>query len=278
MELNRLLHRTTVALSQLQNLLRQATDVVTNLHHTYLLYSAQVDVPLSRGPLLASFPPLPPPPATAVPILSPTSSCDSAPAHPIPGALPRTTASQQSTTSSHSPPPPPKKKRQPPPPLNEDADWDAWDCEADLKLVELKTDVRLRPNWNYVARRVGFSIAQCKARWDELQDYQHLMETISTTPAPSSPPPPLEAPTAPLKTPSPHCSPHATYTPTTPPHSPTAAATPHTAAPPVPEAAAADAQLLSPAAAAANIEAEPLGHREDNHLPEAATQIGIYFL
>ena len=51
-----------------------------------------------------------------------------------------------------------------------EANWDAGDGDADVRLVELKTDARLRPNWNYVARRVGFSIEQCKARWEELQE------------------------------------------------------------------------------------------------------------
>ena len=159
----RLLHRATIALTQLHRLLQQATDILANLRSIYLLHTGQVDAHFQR-----SFPPLPPPPPTAVPILSPTSSCDSAPIAPVQRAPPQPTASQESSTSTPPPPPPPKKKREPPPPLNQDADWDAWDGEADIRLVELKTDAPLRPNWNYVARRVGFSIEQCKARWEEL--------------------------------------------------------------------------------------------------------------
>ena len=69
----RLLHRTTIALSQLHGLLQQATDVLANLHSLYLVHTRQVDPQFHRP-----FPPLPP----AVPIPSPTSSCDSAPTAP----------------------------------------------------------------------------------------------------------------------------------------------------------------------------------------------------
>ena len=164
-----LIHRTTIALTQLHRLLQQATDILANLHNLYLLHTGQVDPNFQR-----TFPPLPAPPSFAVPILSPTSSCDSAPIEPIRRA-PRPTHSSSDTPPLA--PQPPKKKRQPPPPLNTDANWDDWDGEADLKLIELKTNSRLRPNWNYVARRVGFSIEQCQTRWQELQEEQRRHDT-----------------------------------------------------------------------------------------------------
>ena len=187
----RLLHRTTIALSQLHRLLQQATDILSNLHSFYLVLTQQVDPHFHRP-----FPTLSPAPITAVPIPSPTSSCDSAPAAPIKHAPQEPPPSQASSASSSSPlQPQPKRKRQPPPPLNEDADWDAWDADADTRLVELKTDTRLRPNWNYVARRVGFSISieQCKARWEELQAPPHQHEAVPTPPSPT--------PTSPANTP-----------------------------------------------------------------------------
>ena len=203
-----LIHRATIALTQLHRFLQQATDILANLHNLYLLHTAQVDPDFQR-----TFPPLPAPPSFAVPILAPTSSCDSAPIEPIRRA-PGPTHSSSDTPPSE--PLPPKKKRQPPPPLNSNADWDDWDGEADLKLIELKTDNRLRPNWNYVARRVGFSIEQCQSRWQELQEEQrrrdtsiqpqqahpsHHSPTISPTPtspahispAPHTPPPTLHS-------------------------------------------------------------------------------------
>ena len=188
----RLIHRTTIALNQLHRILQQATDILANLHSLYLVHTRQVDPHFHRP-----FPALPPAPLTAVPIPSPTSSCDSAPAAPIKHAPPQRAPSQASSTSTSPPPlPQPKKKREPPPPLKEDADWDAWDGDAEVRLVELKTDARLRPNWNYVARRVGFSIEQCKARWEELQEAQrkHKAVILPPSPTPTSPantPPPL---------------------------------------------------------------------------------------
>ena len=199
-----LIHRTTIALTQLHRLLQKATDILANLRNLYLLHTGQVDPNFQR-----TFPPLPAPPSFAVPIVSPTSSCDSAPIEPIRRA-PQPTHSSSNTPPSEPQPQPPKKKRQPPPPLNSDANWDDWDGEADLKLIELKTDSRLRPNWNYVARRVGFSIEQCQSRWQELQEEQrrhdasiqpqqiHPSPHISPTPtspadaspAPHTPPPP----------------------------------------------------------------------------------------
>lgn len=146
-EHSQLLHRTTMALTQLHRLLQQATDILANLHSLFLLHTGEVDAHFQR-----SF---------TVPIPSPTSSCDTPPIEPIKRAPRKPTASQDSSSSTPPPQPPQPKKRRdppPPPPLNPNADWDAWDSDADIRLVELKTDIRLRPNWNYVARRVGFSI------------------------------------------------------------------------------------------------------------------------
>ena len=249
----RLLHRTTIALSQLHRLLQQATDILANLHSIYLVHTQQVDPHFHR-----SFPPLPPAPLTAVPILSPTSSCDSAPPVPIKHAPLAPPPSQASSTSSSPPIPQPKRKRQPPPPLNEDADWDAWDADADVRLVELKTDARLRPNWNYVARRVGFSIEQCKARWQELQAPQSP-HTASQPPTPTSPANTPPASPAPILSsalehplPVPPSAPDFSYTPTTPPS-------------PAPD--------ISFAAAAV-----PEIHSEDSHPEPAPADIGSYFV
>ena len=215
-----LLHRATIALTQLQRLLQQATDILANLHTLYLLHTRQVDAHFPR-----SFPPLPPPPSCTIPIPSPTSSCDSAPTEPIKRAPQAPTASQESSPSTPTPQPQPKKKRQPPPPLNPNADWDAWDDEADTRLVELKTDTRLCPAWNYVARRVGFSIEQCKARWAEHQEDQHVLKA-SIRLQPSPPPSNKGSPAHSLASTSPAGTPPAPLSPcfTFPPNSPTEAA------------------------------------------------------
>ena len=39
----RLLHRTTIALTQLHRILQQATDILANLHSLYLVHTRQVD-------------------------------------------------------------------------------------------------------------------------------------------------------------------------------------------------------------------------------------------
>ena len=93
----RLLHRITIALSQLHRLLQQATDILANLHSLYLVHTRQVD---------GLFPPAP---ITAVPVPSPTSSCDSAPTAPIKHAPPQPPISQASSTSTSQPPPPPRR-------------------------------------------------------------------------------------------------------------------------------------------------------------------------
>ena len=90
-----------------------------------------------------------------------------------------------------------KRKQPPPPPLNPQADWDTWDGDADCRLVELKSNPKLRPNWIFVARRAGYSVEQCQARWKELKDLQKLQDNKppeSTSPAADpeqmTPPPP----------------------------------------------------------------------------------------
>ena len=253
----RLLHRTTIALSQLHRLLQQATDILSNLHSFYLVHTQQVDlisIGLFRIFSLA--------PITAVPIPSPTSSCDSAPAAPIKHAPQEPPPSQASSVSSSSPlQPQPKRKRQPPPPLNEDADWDAWDADADTRLVELKTDTRLRPNWNYVARRVGFSIEQCKARWEELQAPPHQHEAVHPPPSPTPTSPANTPPASParmllsaaaLPPPASLSAPDFSYTPTPPP----------SAAPTAPVPSDAVPEITS----------------EDSHPELAAADIGSYFV
>ena len=252
----RLIHRTTIALNQLHRLLQQATDILANLHSLYLVHTQQVDPHFHRP-----FPALPPAPLTAVPIPSPTSSCDSAPAALIKHAPPQRAPSQASSTSTSPPPlPQPKKKREPPPPLKEDADWDAWDGDAEVRLVELKTVTRLRPNWNYVARRVGFSIEQCKARWEELQEAQRQQQAGIPPPSPTSPahtPPPL----SPVPSP------------------PSAAAIPPPATPSAPDFSYTPTTPPSPApAAAAMADAMPATISEDSHPEPAAAAIGSYFV
>ena len=196
----KLIHRATIALTQLHRLLQQATDILADLHSLYLLHTRQVDNHFQR-----SFPPLPPPPSFTIPVPSPTSSCDSAPAHRLDPTPRKPTASLDSSSLTPTPQPlHPKKRRQPAPPLNSQANWDDWDGDADCRLVELKTDPQLRPNWSYVARRVGFFfIEQRKARWQEIQEWQPIHDA-STPPHPPSPHPSpaiSPAPTSPAETP-----------------------------------------------------------------------------
>ena len=131
-----------------------------------------------------------------------------------------------------------------------------------VRLVELKTDARLRPNWNYVARRVGFSIEQCKARWEELQEAQSKRKAVTPPPSPTptspanTPPPPSPVPSPPsaaaIPPPAPPSAPDFSYTPTTPPS-------------------------LPPAAAAMD-DAMPATISEDSHLEPEAADIGSYFV
>ena len=249
----RLLHRTTIALNQLHRLLQQATDILANLHSLYLVHTQPVDPHFQRP-----FPALPPAPLTAVPIPSPMSSCDSAPAGLLPQALPPPPPAPSQASSTSSPPtrPPPKKKRDPPPPLNEDADWDTWDADADVRLVKLKTDTRLRPNWNYVARRVGFSIEQCKARWEELLTWDQAQQQATTQSPTRTPPPPTPA-ASPISL--------ASQLPQAPPSAPDFSYTPTTS------------PSLDPLAAAA-AEAEPDAVSEDSHLEPTEAALGSYFV
>ena len=210
-----LLHHTTVALSQVQNLLRQATDIMAHLHTHFLHHIRQAD-PTFRH----NFQQLPPPPTYPINLPSPTSSCDSAPSRPrVRPPPPPSNNSDDTPSPTPTPQPATTRKRKqppPPPPLNQQADWDAWDGDADCRLVELKSNPRLRPNWNFVARRVGFSVEQCQARWKELQDLQHLHDQqLSSKPPQADPhqqelPPPAHippTPTSPAGSPPPHSKP-----------------------------------------------------------------------
>ena len=219
-----LLHQTTVALSQFQNLLRQATDIVAHLH-THFLHHHQADPNFRQH-----FQPLPNPPIHPIRLPSTTSSCDSAPSRP-PIRLPAPPSKDSDDTPSTAPTPQPtttrKRKHLPLPPPNPQADWDAWDGDADCRLIELKGNPRLRPNWLFVARRVGFSVEQCQARWQELKDLQHLQDQQLSSKPPQedlsqrapSPSPTLTSPAASPPPPSqPDFSPSPKTTPQTSPH------------------------------------------------------------
>ena len=219
-----LLHQTAVVLSQVQNLLRQATDIVAHLHTHFLHHIHQADPTFRQH-----FQPLPTPPTHPIRLPSTTSSCDSAPSRP-PIRLPAPLSKDSDDAPSTAPAPQPattRKRKQPLPPLpNQQADWDAWDGDADCRLVELKGNPRLRPNWVSVARRVGFSVEQCQARCQELKDMQHLQDQqLSSTPLQIEPPrqvPSLSpTPTSPAVSPPPHSQPDFAPSPkTTPPTSP----------------------------------------------------------
>ena len=49
--------------------------------------------------------------------------------------------------------------------------------------MDLKIDPRLGPNWQYVVRRVCFSVEQCKARWAELNELQCQISSILLQPS-----------------------------------------------------------------------------------------------
>ena len=224
------LHQATITLSQVQTLLRQATDIMAHLHTQFLHHIRQADPGFRQH-----FQPLSPPPNHPICLPSPTSSCDSAPTKP-PVRRPRPPSKDSDDTPSPSPTPKPKpaatrKRKQPPPPPNQQADWDAWDGEADCRLVELKGNPRLRPNWTFVARRVGFSVEQCQARWQELKELQPLQNsppnpTPPQTASPQQHPSPSPTPTSPAASPprsKPDFSPSPQTTPQTlPPGSPLA--------------------------------------------------------
>ena len=59
-----LLHQTTVTLSQVQNLLRQATDIIAHLHTHFLHHIRQADPTFRQH-----FQPLPPPPIHPIHLL-----------------------------------------------------------------------------------------------------------------------------------------------------------------------------------------------------------------
>ena len=130
-----LLHQTAVALSQVQNLLRQATDIMAHLHTHFLHHIRQADPTFRQH-----FQQLPPPPTYSINLPSPTSSCDSAPSRPR-VRLPPPPSNNSDDTPSPTPTPQPaatRKRKQPPPPppLNPQADWDAWDGDADCRLLD----------------------------------------------------------------------------------------------------------------------------------------------
>ena len=56
----------------------------------------------------------------------------------------------------------------PPPPATDDENWDEWHPWPEELLIHLKSNLRLRPSWSYVAERLRFTPCQCKARWQEL--------------------------------------------------------------------------------------------------------------
>ena len=213
-----LLHKTAVALSQVHNLLRQATDIVAHLHTVFLHHSHQADPTFRQH-----FQPLPTPPNHPIRLPSTTSSCDSAPSRP-PIRSPAPPLQDSDDTPTTPPDPQPtttRKRKQPPlPPPNQNADWDAWDGDADCRLIELKENPKLRPNWATVARRVGFSVAQCQARWQELKGMQRQQDQqpFSTLPPPAPPrqaPSPSPTPTSPAVSPAPHSQPDFSPSPTT---------------------------------------------------------------
>ena len=160
-------------------------------------------------------------PTYSINLSSPTSSCDSAPSRPRARPPPPPPSNHSDDTPSPSPPPqllPARKRKQPPPPpLNPQADWDTWDGDADCRLVELKSNPKLRPNWIFIARRVGYSVEQCQARWKELKDLQKLQD--NKPPQSASPPADLEklAPPPPPRLSSPN---HISPTPTSPANTP----------------------------------------------------------
>ena len=272
---NALLHQTTVALSQIHNLLRQATDIMAHLHTRFLHHIRQADPTFRQH-----FQQLPPPPPTySINLPSPTSSCDSAPSRPRVRPPPPPSNNSDDTLSPSPPPQPaPARKRKqpppPPPPLNPHADWDTWDGEADCRLVELKGNPRLRPNWIFVARRVGFSVEQCQARWKELKDLQQIQDHKPPHPTPPTADPERSTlSTQPLLSSPTHISP----TPTSPAHSPPQPSQPDFSPSPMttprtpPEASPKEALPLQPAAERAPSE---------NRHPERSrdTPIGSYFI
>ena len=240
-DINTLLHQTTIALSQVRALLQQTTDILANLHTYFLHHTGQANS-LQPQP----FTHLPRPHNASIILPSPTSSCDSAPLAPrVRPAKAPTRDSEDTPTPPPSPPAKPARKRKEPPtnPIHTSTtDWDAWDADADCRLVELKSNPKLRPNWKFVARRVGFSVEQCKARWTELQDLQKLQDL-----KPSDNPPTIADTTKP--TPPDPAAPHTTPTPTSPANTPPLPSQPDFSATPVSNPTTPPADVLLPPAA-----------------------------
>ena len=40
----------------------------------------------------------------------------------------------------------------------------------------MKTNIKLRPSWNFIAKKLQCSAAQCKARWNEILELQAVMD------------------------------------------------------------------------------------------------------
>ena len=266
-----LLHQTTVALSQIQNLLRQATDIMAHLHTHFLHHIRQADPTFRQH-----FQQLPPAPTYSINLPSPTSSCDSAPSRPR-VRLPPPPSNNSDDAPSPTPTPQPaatrKRKQPPPPPLNPQADWDAWDGDADCRLVELKSNPRLRPNWIFVARRVGFSVEQCQARWKELKDLQHLQDNQLPSKPPQADPQQADLSTHLLLSSPTHISP----TPTSPAHSPPPPSQPDFS--PSPMTTPPTSPAKSPTADVPLLPAAERAPSENRH-PERSpdTPIGSYFI
>ena len=127
--------------------------------------------------------------------------------------------------------------------------------------MELKGNPKLRPNWIFVARRVGYSVEQCQARWKELKDLQKIQDNKlpestppATDPEKMTPPPqPLPStpnhisptPTSPANTPPQPSQPDFSPSPTTTPMSPHEAS-PHEALPLQPAAERAPSENRHP--------------------------------
>ena len=265
-DISALLHQTTVALSQVRALLQRTTDILADLHTRFLHHTGQANT-LQPQP----FTQLPRPPNFSIILPSPTSSCDSAP--PAPKVRPAKAPTRDSEDTPNPPPSPPEKparKRKEPPPstLTSTTDWDAWDGDADCRLVELKSNPKLQPNWKFVARRVGFSVEQCKARWNELQDLQKLQDlnppdihpTSAATTKPTPPPNP------------PVLNHHSTPTPTSPANTPPPPSQPDYSASPVSIPMSPPADLLPPPAA----ERAPTENGHSELTPDSP--VGSYFI
>ena len=81
-------------------------------------------------------------------------------------------------------------------------DWDSWEPWQEEQLVDMKTNAKLRRSWNFIAKKLQCTPAQCKARWSEILSLQDTLKgdhadpppadqldsgSLRDTPAPSSP-------------------------------------------------------------------------------------------